>query len=279
MVPGRLVVAAVTFACVIAFYSKAALAQAAPSPTPSANPCQSILDFINRPTISSSPCAVPTNHVLVESGYSNVVSTGSAQGVAPNYPQAVVRIGTFDPKVEFDIFPPNYTRSSVGGGVTTGWSDFAIGTQFTIGHNDKAIWGGGAIVWIPTGSPAFTAGAAQYTADFNWVYNLGPVFGLFGTEGVNALSVRSAAGNAQSYFAFTPSTGVSAQLSANSVLYGEYTYYSQEGPGPGSKSLFDFGYEQKLGSHVEVDVEYGFSPPDATGQKQHYVGAGLSLMN
>lgn len=274
---GRLIVAGFTLACTIVFSTKAALAQTAPSPSPSANPCQTILDFVNRPTIASSPCTVPTSHVLVETGYANVVSTGPQTGVAPNYPQAVVRIGTFDPRVEFDIFPPNYTRSSVGP-LTTGWTDLALGTQFTLGHNDKAIWGGGAIVSIPTGSPALSAGAAQYTGDFNWVYNLSPVFGLFGTESFNALSARSASGTAQSYFAFTPSTGLSAQLS-NTVLYGEYTYYSQEGPGLGSKGLFDFGLEQGIGSHVEVDVEYGFSPPDATGVKQHYVGAGLSFMN
>ena len=210
-------------------------------------------------------------------GYANVESSGTRSGVAANYPQAVIRIGTLDPKFEFDIFAPNYTNSGAHG--VSGWSDFAVGTQFNVGQSENAVWGGGALVWIPTGNRGFTAGAAQFTGDFTWVYNLGPVFGLFGTESINALSSPGPSGNAQSYFAFIPSTGVSAGLSANSALYGEYTYYSQEGPGSGTKSLFDFGYEQGLGPHVVLDVEYGFSPADSNGLKQHYVGAGLSFMN
>jgi hypothetical protein len=124
-----------------------------------------------------------------------------------------------------------------------------------------------------------TAGGPQFTGDFNWVYAAGPVLGLFGTESFNALSAPGPQGNAQSYFAFIPSTGVSAQLSRTSVLYGEYTYFSQVSAAPGSKSVFDFGYEQAVGSHIVIDLEYGFSPPDPNGQKQHYVGAGLSFMN
>jgi hypothetical protein len=277
MIPIRFLVAGLGLACAIALSSPAALAQASPSPAPTENPCASVIDLINRPTLASSPCAVSTNHVLVESGYANVVSTGPGAGVAANYPQALIRIGTFDPKFEFDIFAPNYTHSNAG--APSGWGDFAIGTQFNLGHNDRAVWGGGAIVSLPTGNPAFTAGGAQYTADFNWVYNVGPVFGLFGTESFNALSAPGPSGNAQSYFAFIPSTGVSAQLSASNLLYGEYTYFSQVSAGPGSKSFFDFGYEQGLGSHIVLDVEYGFAPPDPTGLKQHYVGAGLSFMN
>jgi hypothetical protein len=279
MQSGRFVVTALTFACaIVGFFGQTALAQTtAPSPAPTQNPCAAVINLINRPTLASSPCAVSTNHVLVESGYANVVSTGPEAGVAANYPQAVIRIGTFDPKFEFDIFAPNYTHSSLGG--ANGWSDFAVGTQFNLGQSDDAVWGGGAIVWIPTGDRAFTAGGAQFTGDFNWVYNLGPVLGLFGTESVNALSNLRPNGNAQSYFAFIPSNGISAGLSASSVLYGEYTYYSQVSAAPGSKSLFDFGYEQGLGSHIVLDVEYGFSPPGPSGQKQHYVGAGLSFMN
>lgn len=273
-----LVLAAAIFgwAVVAAVTGAPALARIAPSPAPTQNPCEGILNLINRPTIASAPCAVPTNHVLVESGYANVVSTGTGSGVAASYPQALIRIGTFDPKFEFDVFAPNYTHA---GGAPSGWGDLAVGTAFNLGSNEKAVWGGGAIVSIPTGNSSFTAGAAQFTGDFNWVYNLNPVFGLFGTESLNALSARNASGTAQSYFAFIPSTGISAQLSPNAVIYSEYTYYSQAGPGPGSKSLFDFGYEQAVGSNIELDIEYGLSPPDPNGVKQHYFGAGLSFMN
>ena len=107
------------------------------------------------------------------------------------------------------------------------------------------------------------------------------MFGVNGTFAVNALSGINSPGNAQSYFAFIPSIETTAALPGgrSPELYGEYAYYSQAGPNLGTKNVFDFGYIRDFGPHLQFDVEYGFPPTVINGQKQHYIGAGLSFMN
>jgi hypothetical protein len=271
------------FACLIAALdSAAARAQTVPSspaPSPPADPCGTILSTVNRPTLSTSPCSVRSNHVLVESGYTNTTTGGGSGGTTVAYPQALVRIGTSDPHLEFDLTPPSHNRSSFGQSTVTGSSDIAIGAQTELGYNSKAVWGANAFVTIPTGSPAFTAGSAQYVGNFNWNYTLSSALSLFGTLGFDGLSSTNAAGGPQPYFAFIPSAGVTLALPASSQIFAEYAYFSHTGTGSPGKSLLDFGYQHTTGPHVLLDVNYGFSLTTVNGQSQHYVGAGLSFMN
>ena len=255
-----------------------------PSPTPSptaaavSDPCGSILSIVTRPTVTTSVCAVQPGRILVENGYTNTSTTGPGGGVSAAYPQSLVRIGTADPHLEFSFAPPSFNRTSVGGTLSSGYSDINAGVKYEIGYNRTAAWGVNAIVTIPTGAHAFTAGAAQYVGNVNWTDALGPVFSLSGTVGFNALSGYNAAGVAQPYFAFIPSIVLGASLPGPSSAYVEYAYFSQAGVGLGSKSLVDVGYSRDFGRNLQLDVEYGFSPTLLNGQKQSYTGAGLSLM-
>ena len=88
----------------------------------------------------------------------------------------------------------------------------SLGAKYELGYNAKALWGVNAAVTIPSGKPAFSAGAAQYTGNFNWSDNLSPVFALSGTLSFNALSGFNSGGAAQPYFAFIPSLELSAGL-------------------------------------------------------------------
>jgi hypothetical protein len=255
-----------------------------PSPAPSASaaagpsdPCGSIISIVTRPTVTTSVCTVRTGHVLIENGYTNTTTTGPGGGVTASYPQSLIRIGTSDPHLEFSVTSPSFNRSSIGGAIATGYSDINVGAKYEIGYNRTASWGANAFVTIPTGARAFTAGAAEYTGNFNWSDAMGPVFSLSGTVGFNALNGYNA-GNVQPYFAFIPSVVLAAGLPGPSSAYAEYAYFSQAVAGPGSKSLIDFGYIRDFGRDLQFDVEYGFSPTPINGQKSSYTGAGLSLM-
>jgi hypothetical protein len=215
---------------------------------------------------------------LLENGWTNTVTTGPGGGNIATYPQSFLRVGTFDPHLEFTFAPPSFNRSSVGGSLVGGWSDINLGAKYELGYTSKAAWGVGAIVSFPTGGRAFTAGNAQYSGDLNWTYTLDPTWSLAGTVSANALSAYNAAGIAQSYFAWIPSIVLSASLPQSSSLFAEYTYYSRAAPNAGPKSLIDVGYTRDLGPNVQVDVEYGDSPTPLSAQTQHYVGAGLSFL-
>lgn len=281
----------VSFAGALALAGTVADAQdapATPSPTPSpvatasapADPCGSILSIVNRPSFGTGVCTVRTGHADIENGYTNTVTTGPGGGNTASYPQSLIRFGTFDPHLDFEVGPVTENRSSVGGVANAGLSDLAIGAKYELGYTSNALWGINAVVTIPTGATPFSAGNAQYTGNFNWGYTLSSEFSVSGTLGFNAFSAYNAAGVPQSYFAFTPTLLVSAALPGGpSQISAEYAYFTQAGPNLGSKSFVDFIYARDFGPHVQFDVEYGFSPTPINGQKQHYVGTGLSFMN
>jgi opacity protein-like surface antigen len=264
----------------IAFGAAARAQSPAPSPSPAApsDPCGSIASLVDRPTVATSPCTVRPRQALLENGWANTVTTGPGGGNTATYPQSFVRVGTFDPHLEFTFGPPSFSRSSVGGSSIGGWGDINLGAKYELGYTPKVVWGVGTSVSLPTGSRAFTAGNAQYTGDFNWSYAMNPTWSLAGTVSVNALSAYNAAGIAQSYFACIPSIVLTASLPQSSSFFAEYTYYSRAAPNAGAKSLIDFGVTHDLGSNVQLDAEYGDSPTQLDGQTQHYVGAGVSFL-
>jgi hypothetical protein len=256
------------------------LIAASPSPTPAAtpDPCAAILAIVTRPTVTTSVCTVRARHVLLESGYTNTTVTGSADGNLVTYPQAFLRIGTGDSRLEFAITPPSSNVSSAGGVATGGTSDINFGVKYELGSSAAAVWGVNAQVSIPSGSPAFTAGGAQYTGNFNWSYTLSSEFSLAGTLGFSSLAGYNASGDIAHFFAFIPSVELEAALPANSQLFAEYAYFSQAGVGLGSRSLIDVGFQHDFSPHLQFDIEYGVQPTLLAGQRQHYVGAGLAFM-
>jgi hypothetical protein len=256
-----------------------AVVQPSPSPTPGlSDPCGSILSIVNRPTVTTGTCTVRTGNFDLEGGYTNTTTTGLGGGSGVNYPQSLIRIGTADPHFDLEFGPPNFQTSTAGGPRVTGSSDVNMGAKYELGYSTRWLYGVNGVVTFPTGAQAFTAGGAQFTGNFNWGYTVNSIIGLDGSLSFNSFSGFDTAHNAQSYFAFVPSLEVTASLPGPAEFFGEYAYFSQAGVGLGSKSLLDFGYVRDLREHVQLDVEYGFSPTLLDGQKEHYVGAGASLM-
>ncbi|HTU83513.1 MAG TPA: transporter, partial [Candidatus Acidoferrales bacterium] len=254
----------------------------APSATPSApsDPCGSILSIVNRPTFTTGVCTVRTGKVDLENGYTNYVTTGPGGGNTAVYPQSLIRIGTWDPHLDFEVGPIQENQSSLGGVKTSGMSDLGFGAKYELGYSSNADWGLYGNVTVPTGAKAFSAGNAQFTGDLDGGYTIDSVFSLAGTLGFSALSGYNSGGVAQSYFEFQPSLELTAALPGPpNQISAEYAYFSSAGPNLGAKSYVDFVYQRDFGPHVQLDVEYGFSPTVILGQKQQYLGAGLSFMN
>lgn len=240
------------------------------------------MSIVNRPTITTGVCTVQTGKFVLETGYSNTVTTGAGGGntAMVGASDVGIRVGTFDPHFDVEFTPPNSMKSSIGGTSVAGSSDMTLGAKYELGYTSNALWGVAGFVTVPSGTSAFTAGNAQFSGDFNVAYTIDSTFSLAGTLSANALSGINSGGQAQSYFAFIPSIELEATLPGSpNALFGEYGYYSAAGPNLASKNVFDFGYLRDLGPHVQLDLEYGFSPTVVNGQKYHYVGAGLSFMN
>ena len=283
-------VAFAAFVLAFGVVCRGAWGQAAPptSPTPAASatpraagdPCGSLLSIVNRPAVSTGVCTVRTGRFAIETGYTNTTTTGSGGGSSAEYPQALLRIGTADPHLDFEFGPPSYATSSVGGPIVTGSRDVSMAAKYELGFSSAADWGLYGAITFPTGSHAFTAGNTEFTGDFNWGYTIDSEFSLAGTLSCNALSAANAYGSFQSYFVFIPSLELSAAVPGGpSQISAEYAYYSATGPGLRSKNLVDFIYQRDFGNNLQFDAEYGLSPTLVNGQASRYVGAGLSFMN
>lgn len=252
---------------------------ASAAPSAPSDPCGSLLSIVNRPSFGTGVCTVRTGYFEIESGYTNTVTSGPGGGNSAVYPQSLVRIGSFDPHLDFEFGAPSFNLARTGTTLGSGWGDTNVGAKYELGYTSAAVWGVNAVVTLPTGVRGFTAGNAQFTGNVNWAYTLNSQLGVSGTLGVNALSANDAAGVAQSYFAFTPTIELSATFPGGpSQLSAEYAYVSAAGPNLGGRSWLDFVYVRDFGPTLQADVEYGVSPTPIGGQKQHYVGAGLSFM-
>jgi len=163
--------------------------------------------------------------------------------------------------------------------LASGANDMGLDAKWELWYNAKAVYGVNAQVSLPTGGTAFTAGEAQYTGNFNWGYTFDKVWGASGTVGFNSLAVINSSGARERYFAVIPSVTVTAATSPSSQVFAEYAYFSRAGPGIGSKSIINLGYQFDVGPHVQFDVEYGFQPAAVDGQRNHDVGAGISFMH
>jgi hypothetical protein len=274
---------------VLLFCSTAAFArgtqQPSPSPSPSptpiavSDPCGSILSIVSRPAITTTVCTVRPHHIEVESGWNNTTTTGAGGGNLGSYGVGAIRFGTGDPHFEFMLEPPTKYASLDGKTTANAWGDSGFGLREELGYTSNWVWGINGIVTVPTGVRAYSAGGMQFTGNFNWAYAVNSVIGFAGTFGFNSLRSFNPMGVSQSYFAFVPTLEATAALSAPSQLYAEYAYYSQAGAGLGSKEVIDAGYLHDLGPHLVFDIECGESPTTLAGQREHYVGAGLTFMN
>ena len=224
-------------------------------------------------------CTVRTGHFAIEAGYNNTVTPGSGGGNTAAYGATLLRVGTGDPHLDFELTPPALEDSSLGAALVTGSSDLGIGAKYELGYTAKALWGINAEITVPSGTPAFSARLPQYIGNVNWGYALNSTFGVNGTLGLNWLGALGPSGAPQQYFAFIPTLEATAALPGPSQLFVEYAYFSSTGIGTGAKSLIDGGYVRDLGTHVQIDVEYGISPTLVPSQRQHYFGAGISFMN
>jgi hypothetical protein len=256
----------------------------APSPSPTttpavpSDPCGSISSIVTRPSVTTSVCTVRAHHVLLENGWQNTTVTGPGGGAIANYPQSYARLGSSDSAVEYDFTPPSAERSSTGGTVAGGVSDVGGGMKWELGYGARWSYGANFAVTFPTGSHAFTAGAPQYTGNFNWGYTVNPTISLAGTVGVNSLAGFGSTGSVQRYLAVIPSLDVEFSLPASTSAFVEYAYFSQAGIGLGGKSLIDGGISHDFGPNVQADAEYGDQLTTLLGQRQHYIGAGLSFI-
>jgi hypothetical protein len=268
-----------------ALFATAIVAQVSPSPAPSpspsatpsaigpafgdSDPCTTISAIVTRPTVTNAVCTVRPNHVEIEAGYQNTTFPGNGNTVV--YPQGLIRVGTVVPRLELQVLPPQYERTTtLGGPVVIGSSDAGAGLKYILGYTPKLNYGVQVNYTAQTGTNAFSAGATQSVYAFQMGYTLSPVFSL--TAGAQDQILAS--GGIQ-YGSFVPSLVLGVSLPNSIGLFAEVSQFTHAlGTGTPTRTQYIGGLYHEFGQRLQVDVEYGFSPTVTTG-KYRYVGAGF----
>lgn len=251
-------------------------ASASVAPTAPSDPCTSLSSLVSRPTFSTAACAVKEGDLLLESGYTNLTSSGAGGSSLITFPQGNLRVG-LGRNVEFDLNPQSAAYLS-GAPRQVGITDGSIGLKYEIGYSSRLLYGVNALYTLPVGSAnVFSANGDGVLANLNGAFTLSPNVGLFATFGYNAQNAGTIGAPAR-YHDYQPSLGASVSLPANFYVFLEGFGVSSTGPGLGGRYGYDTGFQKDIGSRVQLDFNYFNYLGVQNGQHQHSVGFGAAYL-
>lgn len=255
----------------------ATLATPAPSPSPSPpDPCggasMNMLATLNRPTIGFSACAVKARESVWELGYNAVRQNDGTRAAV--YPQGFIRFGAAR-GLELDLIGPNYLVQNAGGTITRGFADSGAGAKYEFFHDDANVAAVDLLYLVPSGAPAFTAGAPIATLNFDYGRSLSPAAGFATTLGVQSSFAATVSGVSGRFASFVPSVAFTAQSNARTQFYVEAFGQTRLRPDGGTLFGLDGGIQFLPAPSLEIDAELGQTVTDLV--RARYIGVGLGL--
>jgi hypothetical protein len=240
-----------------------------------ADPCASLSNVVSRPTVATSPCSVKPYEVLIETGYSNVTTSGNGATSTVSYPNSEIRIG-LDDALELDVIPPSYERESTVP-LTTGLSDGGFGLHYEFGYTRTLTYGANAVYTTNTGSPRLSANGDGILVNLNGAAAVSPALSAFGTFGYEDQSSGSVS-LPMRYRAFAPALGLTLALPKAFALYVEGSGQTSDGAGSGGRYGIDGGVTYDVGTRLQLDAELFDYPGSIHTAHQASAGFGASYL-
>ncbi|QLH43422.1 MAG: transporter [Coxiellaceae bacterium] len=233
---------------------------------------ESILTFLNRPSVADNACTVPNGKASIEAGYaySNLIGGGSGH----DFPETFLRLGL--PKNnEIVIGLPNYYLQSIT--PHSGFGTTNIGLKHEIGTIKNFFVSIEGIVAPPSGSRSF--GNDDIEGTFNTLigYNFSPTIIMTIMLGASSYTMPSSFGG-QRYNTVNPDVVFTWQVSRRIQYYSEIYGQSQTQPGDGAGFNFDGGILYAIKPRFEVDAEVGRRISGSLGGFNNYFGVGFGLL-
>jgi Putative MetA-pathway of phenol degradation len=236
------------------------------------NPCEGLLNLVDRPSASDSACAVPFKQAVLEMGY-QYQQVNQPRGQQSNLPNAEIRIG-LPANNELGVLLPNYIHQNVtphyGNSATT------VALKHEIGYNEHWLGAVEAVVTLPQGSAAF--GSDGVGANLNAIisYNFNPQYNLTLMFGGGSQTTPSLSGG-QRYSSVNPDVVFTYSPSEKINLYAEVFGQSKTGPAEGSGFNADGGVLFLIKTNWEIDFEVGQRISGNLNSLNHYIGTGTAI--
>ena len=264
----------------VAWVQVYALEQEADVPDPCSGPW-ALLAILDRPTVSTSPCAAPRGQFLLEMGFQRAKPRDPASGTMDTYPQAEVRIG-LPGRNEFTLIPPGYNRQRTRSGShsgteeASGYSALTLGLKHELGYTEQWLGAVQALFTLPSGSSDF--GSQDLGVALNGVvaYALSEQVGLTLQLGISSQTDPVDAGG-ERFTAFVSNLVVTWQPKERLQFYGEIYGQSSTGPGKSAGYNADGGIQYLITPYWEVDLEGGVRLAGDLGGLSHFFGMGMGF--
>jgi hypothetical protein len=222
----------------------------------------------DRPGFTETSEVVRRGYLQVESGLS-YERDGEAGTVA--VPEVLVRLG-LSRRIELRLATDGLMSERVAGQRTTGAGDVEVAAKFRLLDQDRAGFDVAIIpiLSLPTGSEAFSSGAADPTIKFTWARGLPAAFDLSGNYNLSSLS--AAAGRFVQQ-ALTVSLG--HDLAGGFAGYVEaFGLTPMERDGEAGWAI-DGGVSRLIGTRMQWDIEAGRGMTAAA--PDWFIGVGFGI--
>jgi len=245
------------------------------------DPCSgssALLAILDRPTVTTSPCAVPRGQFMLEMGFQRSKPRDPVGGTIDNYPQAEVRIG-LPGRNEFTLIPPSYNRqrtSDSAAEAVSGYSALTLGLKHELGYTRQWLGAVQALFTLPSGSSAY--GSQDLGVAFNGIvaYALSEQVGLTLQVGISSQTDPELAGGGR-FTGLVSNLVVTWQPKERLQFYGEIYGQSSTGPGKGAGYNADGGIQYLITPYWEVDLEGGVRLVGDLGGFSHNFGMGMGF--
>ena len=240
------------------------------------NPCMDapqILNVVDRPSHTDSACSMPTNKMMIESGY-QYQKLGPGGGWLYNFPNSQIRFG-LEKNSEIFLYVPSYNHESYF--PFSGFNGSLLGVKHQFITNSKVVFTGETVVVLPDGSAAFGAQQTGIVANailtyiYNDLFDLTLMLGAYDVslpryyDGIRFSSVN---GNLMLSYALNGKTDMFAEL------YGQ----THVGPMLGGGVSMDIGVMYEARSNIAIDLAVGQNLNGYIGSVERYITSGISFM-
>lgn len=249
-------------------------------PDPCSGP-SALLAILDRPTVSTSPCAVPRGQFMLEIGFQRAKPRDPVSGTIDSYPQGEVRIG-LPGRNEFTLIPPSYNHQRTRSGSdsstedVSGYSALSLGLKHELGYTRRWLGAVQALFTPPSGSSAF--GSEGFGAALNGIlaYTLSEQAGLTLQLGISSQTDPKIAGG-ERFAALVSNLVVTWQPKERVQFYGEIYGQSSTGPDKGAGYNADGGIQYLITPYWEVDLEGAVRLVGDLGGFSHNFGVGMGF--
>jgi hypothetical protein len=236
------------------------------------NPCEGLLNIVDRSTVGDSVCVVPFKNAVLEAGYQYQKLTQAA-GHQQNFPEAEFRLG-LPANNEFFLLLPNYILQSMT--PHAGYTATTAGIKHQLGYTQDWVVTVEGLLTFPDGSAAF--GSQGLGAALNGIvsYDFNPAFNMVFMLGGSTATQPNMAGG-QRFNSINPDIVFTYSPIPKANFFAEVYGQSKTGPGNGSGFNCDGGVMYLLLPRLVMDLEVGQRIGGSLDNFENYVGAGGAI--